>query len=105
MAGQKKENNTSTFIPSGTDRPKSTGRNRRFQKGRNFFQQRTVELLFVETICRGKHIAIWDGKAHEEEKVTHHTCDDFTDSEGENENINNNSYGGGTSPITNIITM
>jgi hypothetical protein len=44
-------------------------------------------------------------KPMKKKKVTHHTCDDFTDSEGENENINDNSYGGGTSLITNMIAM
>jgi hypothetical protein len=41
----------------------------------------------------------------QKKKVTHHTCDDFTDFEGENDNIDNNSYGGGTSRITTIIAM
>ena len=45
VAGQKKENSSLTSIPSGTDQPKSTGRNMRFQKGLTFFQQRTVELF------------------------------------------------------------
>jgi hypothetical protein len=44
-------------------------------------------------------------KPMKKKKVTHHTCDDFTDSEGENENINDKTYGGGTSRITNIIAM
>jgi hypothetical protein len=44
-------------------------------------------------------------KPVKKKKVTRHTCNDFTDSEGENESINNNSYGGGTSRITNIIAM
>ena len=35
-------------------------------------------------------------KPVKKKKVTHHTWDDFTDSEGENDN----SYGGGTSHIT-----
>ena len=44
-------------------------------------------------------------KPMKKKKVTHHTCDNFTHSEGENENINDNSYGGGTSLITNMIAM
>ena len=105
VAGQKKENSSLTSIPSGTDQPKSTGRNMRFQKGLTFFQQRTVELFFVKTICRGKHIAIWDGKSVRTKKVTHHTCNNFTNSEGENNNIDTNSYGEKTSCITNTIAM
>lgn len=44
-------------------------------------------------------------KPVKKKKVTHHTCDDFTDSEAENENIDDNSYCEGTSRISNIIAM
>ena len=55
VAGQKKENSSLTSIPSGTDQPKSTGRNMRFQKGLTFFQQRTVELFCQDNLQRKAH--------------------------------------------------
>jgi len=100
VAGQKKECSSLTFMPSGQQ--KLTGRSRRFQKGRHFFQQRTVEFVsrpFAEesTLPSGME------KPVKKQKVTHHTCDDFTDSESENDNTDDNSCGEGKSCITDII--
>jgi hypothetical protein len=44
-------------------------------------------------------------KPMKKKKVTHHTCDDFTDSEDENDNINDNYCSADPSRIKNIIAM
>lgn len=44
-------------------------------------------------------------KPVKKKKVTHHTCDDFTDSEDENDNINDNYCSADPSRINNIIAM
>jgi hypothetical protein len=100
VAGQKKEYSSLTIMPSGQQ--KLSDRSRRFQKGRHFFQQRTVEFVswpFAEenTLSSGME------KPVKKQEVTHHTCDDFTDSESENDNTDDNSCGEGKSRITDII--
>lgn len=44
-------------------------------------------------------------KPVKKKKVTHHTCDDFSDSEGDNDNNDENTYGGGNTCTTNVIAM
>ena len=44
-------------------------------------------------------------KPVKKKKLTQHMCDDFTDSEAENDNIDDSSYCKGTSRISNIIAM
>ena len=44
-------------------------------------------------------------KPMKKKNITHHTCDDFTDSEDENDNIMDNYCSAGPSRINNIIAM
>ena len=105
MTGLKKANSTLTFLPSGKGRQKKqagVGGSRKdgisyIKKLLNFFLGRR----FAEENTSHSGME----KPMKKKKVTHHTCDDFTDSEDENDNIKDNYCSAGPSRINNIIAM
>jgi hypothetical protein len=88
-----------------TDRNQQAGRGGSRKDGISF-NKKLLNFFLLRRFAEESTLPSGMEKPMKKKKVlTHHTCDNFTDSEGENKNINDNSYGGGTSLITNMIAM